>query len=103
MTPCAGRGMLLLCVPTLTIHAVYAIELEPSLVDVVRQRANHPAIFPLEKPPHRGREDQEPRAGVTEDEQLHVAAKRRAEPAAMFAKQREKGLRTRDPGLQTVS
>ena len=59
--------------------------------DLVRQRANHPAIFPFEKPPHRSRKDQEPRAGVTEDEQLHVAAKRRAEPAAMFAKQKGKG------------
>src|SRR4029077_5378587 len=87
MSPGPGCRMHLLRVPTLTIHTVDAIELQPALLEVMGERSDHPPVLPLVEPPHRRRKDHHARAGVAEDEQLHLAAEGRAIPVTMFAMQ----------------
>src|SRR5664279_1870065 len=77
--------MRVLRVPALRIHAVHAIQLQPSLLEMLAERAHHAAIFPLVEAPHRCREDEHARARMPEDEQVHLLPERRAVPATHFA------------------
>src|ERR687884_1746094 len=71
-------------VPTLAVDAIHAEELQPPLLQMGGQRAHHAEILVLVKPAHGGREDQDRRAGVPEDEHLHIASQGRAGPALVL-------------------
>jgi hypothetical protein len=72
-------------VPALLIDAVDAPELQPPALERLRQGADHAAILPLVKAPHGRRKHERSGTGMTELEQLHVAAQGRAVPAVMFS------------------
>src|SRR5262245_7697453 len=72
-------------VPTVRIDRVDAVELEPAALELLAERADHPAVFPLEEPAHRRRKHDGASAAVSEDEHFHIAPERRAVPAMMLA------------------
>ncbi len=87
------RGMFAAVVPALLVDAVHAEELEPAVLDPVRDLADHAAVLPLEEPAHRCGEHEDPGAAVPEHEQLHVAPERGAVPLVVFAVQAVPGRR----------
>src|SRR5438874_840369 len=82
---CAIVWMLPLRIPALAVDTVDAVHLQPAARDVLGERPDHAAILPLEEPPHGRGEHEHASAFVAEDEQLHIASQRWAEPAMVLA------------------
>src|SRR5688572_29926448 len=72
-------------VPALIVDAVLAPELQPPALQMLAERVDHPPILPFVEAAHRRREHECSRASVTELEQRHVAAKRRAVPTMVLS------------------
>ena len=72
-------------VPTLVVHVVQAVHLQPPVLQVVAEDEGHPPVGPLVVAAHRRREDEQLRPGVAVDEEVHrLAVEGRAVPAVVF-------------------
>src|ERR1700691_4792679 len=68
----AQPGMYRFVVPALRVHRVRTKHLQLTRVDLGGQDRNHSPVFILEELSHRGGEDQERRAAMSEDQRFHV-------------------------------
>jgi hypothetical protein len=73
VAPRPVRWMQVASVPALGVDAVDAVQLEPPTLDILAEHRDHPSILPFVEPPHRCRENEDPRTGVPEDEKVHLA------------------------------
>ncbi len=78
-------GMPPSAVHALPDHAVDAVELQLSGVELVAQRLHQPQILVLMEMPVARREDQDLRPRVPEHQQFHVPIKTGAIPAVVFS------------------
>src|SRR5262245_8050562 len=76
-------------IPALGVDAVKADQLDPALIQVVRERADHSAILVLVEAALRGWENDHRSAGVAEGQQLHRTAERGAIPAMVCTMHRQ--------------
>src|SRR5579871_3870847 len=67
-------------VPTFTIHAIHAEELNPALFKMMRQGRNHTEVLVLVKAAHRSGKNEHSRATVPKDEHLHLTMEHWAIP-----------------------
>src|SRR5436305_6045808 len=71
-------------IPALRVHAIYAIELQISALDFVRDGANHAAVLVLEEASLRGGKDQQRDTAAAKDQQLHLALQVMRKPFVVF-------------------
>jgi hypothetical protein len=64
--------MQVLAVPTLVMHLVHAVELDPAVVDLVAQHLVHAPVGPLGVRPHGRRKHQHAGARVSDHLEVHV-------------------------------
>ena len=81
----AAAGGDLAVVPAFAIHGIDAKELQLAGVDFAGERGDHAAVFKVEKAAAGGGEYQHRQSCVTEDEQLHGAAKAAGLTFVIFA------------------
>ena len=65
-------------VPALAVHRRDAEQLQRAVFELAGERAHHPLVLVLEERAHRRGKHDHRRAGVAEDQQIHVAVERRA-------------------------
>src|SRR5713101_1743733 len=74
-----------LVVPALAVDGIGTEDLHLAGIDLRRQYPDHAAVFILKKPALRSGEHQQGRAGVSENQQFHIAIKFGAVAFVVFA------------------
>ncbi len=74
-----------IAIKCLVVYGIDTENLEPALFQMVAHRLNQAHIFVIIKAAHPGRKGEDPRTGVAEDKQFHVATKSMTVPFVVFA------------------
>src|SRR2546428_8397967 len=97
MPPGPGPGMELLGVPTLPLHVVDAEHLNPSVGQMIAEDFGHVTVCPLVTASQARWKDEHSRAGMAEDQDVHVTAERGTMPGVMLAIQKRLGRKGEMP------